>query len=119
MYDKTNNTADASIMSDALSPHQMALVIKMGGGFDYEFTTGDADNSTFTICYSDKVKEKDYKGLTFNSIRYNGSSFSTDRIQLKSKASSTRVFPAKPGFVMILEYFKKEKKLDFRLEKLG
>jgi hypothetical protein len=30
-----------------------------------------------------------------------------------------RVFPAKAGSIMILEYFKKDKRLDFRLEKLG
>ncbi len=59
------------------------------------------------------------KGQTFNAIRYNGSKFSTDKIQLKSKASKLRVFPAKAGSVMILEYFKKDKRLDFRLEKLG
>jgi hypothetical protein len=30
-----------------------------------------------------------------------------------------KVFPAKSGSVMILEYFKKAKKLEFRIEKLG
>ena len=29
------------------------------------------------------------------------------------------VFPAKAGSVMIMEYYKKDKRLDFRLEKLG
>jgi len=30
-----------------------------------------------------------------------------------------KVFTAKAGSVMRLEYFKKDKRLDFRLEKLG
>lgn len=30
-----------------------------------------------------------------------------------------QVFPAKGGSIMIMEYFKKDKRLDFRLEKLG
>ena len=119
IYDKTNNTVEASAASDYLSQHTIALMVKMTGGFDYEFTTGDADNSNFTICYSDWVKNKEYKGKTFNSIRYNGSKFSTDKIELKSKASIMKVFPAKPGSVMIMEYFKKDKRLDFRMEKLG
>jgi hypothetical protein len=119
VYDKTNNTVVASALSDYESQHALAIMVKMTGGFDYEFTTGDADNSNFTICYSDFVKDKEYKGRTFNSIHYNGSKFSTDKIELKSKASSTKIFPAKPGSVMIMEYFKKEKRLDFRLEKLG
>ena len=91
----------------------------MMGSFDYEFTTGDVDNSNFSVCYSDWVRGSDYRGQTFNSIRFNGTKFSTDKIELKSKASNMVVFPAKAGSVMIMEYFKKDKRLDFRLEKLG
>jgi hypothetical protein len=119
IYDKTTNTVESSNMSDFNSQHAIALMVKMKGGFDYEFTTGDMDNANFTICYSDWVKSSEYKGKTFNSIRYNGSKFSTDKIELKSKASTMKVFPAKSGSVMIMEYFKKDKRLDFRLEKLG
>jgi hypothetical protein len=119
IYDKTKNTAVASSMSDYNSQHAIAMYLKMTGAFDYEFTTGETDNSNFAVCYSDWVKSSDYKGQTFNSIRYNGSKFTTDKIELKSKASSLRAFPAKAGSIMILEYFKKEKRLDFRLEKLG
>ncbi len=119
IYDKTNNTVESSAVSDFGSQHAIALVVKMRGGFDYEFTTGDVDNASFTVCYSDWVKSSEYKGKTFNSIRYNGSKFSTDKIELKSKASTMKVFPAKAGSVMIMEYFKKDKRLDFRLEKLS
>jgi len=119
IYDKTDNTAEASNMSDYISQHAIAIYLKMVGAFDYEFTTGDVDNGNFAVCYSDWVRSSEYKGQTFNSIRYNGSKFSTDKIELKSKASSLKVFPAKSGSVMILEYFKKDKRLEFRLEKLG
>jgi hypothetical protein len=119
IYDKQDNTAIANEMSDYNSQHLLAIYLKSIGAFDYDFTTGDANNATFTVCYSDWVRTSEYKGQTFNSIRYNGSKFSTDKIQLKSKASTLRVFPAKAGSVMILEYFKKDKRLDYRLEKLG
>jgi hypothetical protein len=119
IYEKTKNTAEASEMSDYSSQHAIAIYLKMVGAFDYEFTTGDADNSNFAVCYSDWVRTSEYKGQTFNSIRYNGSKFTTDKIELKSKASRMKVFPAKAGSIMILEYFKKEKRLDFRIEKLG
>jgi hypothetical protein len=119
IYDKTKNTAVGGAMSDYNSQHAIANYLKMSGAFDYEFTTGEADNSNFSVCYSDWVKSSDYKGQTFNAIRYNGTKFSTDKIELKSKASSMKVFPAKAGSVMILEYFKKDKRLDFRLEKIG
>ncbi|MEO8412912.1 MAG: DUF6770 family protein [Ginsengibacter sp.] len=119
IYDKTNNTALVSSMSDDNSVHAIGMYLKMTGAFDYEFTTRDNDNTNFVVCYSDWVRDADYKGQTFNSIRYNGSKFSTDKIELKSKASSLKVFPAKAGSIMIMEYFKKDKRLDFRLEKLG
>lgn len=119
VYDKTQNDATLSSISDYNSQHAIAMMLKMWGSFDYEFTTGEPDNSSFTVCYSDWVRSSEYKGQTFNAIRYNGSKFSTDKIELKSKASSMKVFPAKAGSVMILEYFKKDKRLDLRLEKLG
>jgi hypothetical protein len=119
IYDKTNNTAEASSMSDYNSQHAIALYLKMTGSFDYEFTTGEVDNSNFSVCYSNWERTADYKGKTFNSIRYNGSKFTTDKIELKSKASTMKVFPAKAGSVMIMEYYRKDKRLDFRLEKLG
>lgn len=118
IYDKTNNTADIAL-SDFNSQHAIALLLKASGRFDYEFTTGDADNQTFSICYSDWVRSSDYKGMTFNTLRYNGKKFTKDKIELKSKASKMQVLPAKAGSVMILEYFKKDKKLESRLEKIG
>ena len=119
IYDKQDNTAMSGQMADLNSQHLLATYLKTIGAFDYKFTTGDEDNSNFTICYGDYVRSSEYKGETFNSIRYNGSKFSTDKIELKSKASSMLVFPAKAGSIMIMEYFKKDKRLDFRLEKLG
>lgn len=119
VYDKTNNNAVISSMSDGNSQHAIAMYLKMTGAFDYEFTTRDNDNTSFVVCYSDWVRSSEYKGQTFNSIRYNGTKFSTDKIELKSKASSLKVFPAKSGSIMIMEYFRKARRLDFRLEKLG
>jgi hypothetical protein len=119
IYEKTQNNALGGVMSDENSQHLLAVYLKSSGAFDYAFTTGEEDNSDFTVCYGDYVHSSEYKGQTFNSIHYNGNKFSRDNIQLKSKASSMRVFPAKAGSVMIMEYFKKDKRLDFRLEKLG
>jgi hypothetical protein len=119
IYDKRNSNAVSGPMADENSQHSLAIYLKAVGAFDYAFTTGEADNSNFAVCYSDYQRDSEYKGQTFNTIRYNGSKFSKDKIELKSKASTMRVFPAKAGSVMIMEYFKKDKRLDFRLEKLG
>lgn len=119
IFGKAKNTAIWSNMADYNSQHLLAEYLKMSGSFDYAFTTGDADNSNFAVCYNDYERSSDYHGQTFNAIRYNGKKFSTDKIELKSKASMMHVFPAKGGSIMIMEYFKKDKRLDFRLEKLG
>lgn len=58
IYDKTNNTVEASSMSDDNSQHAIALYLKMTGAFDYEFTTGDIDNNNFQVCYSDWVRSQ-------------------------------------------------------------
>ena len=119
IFEKTKNTALAGAASDYNSQHLIANYLKMIGAFDYDFTTGDVDNTNFAVCYSDWERTAEYHGQTFNAIRYNGKKFTTDKIELKSKASMMHVFPAKAGSIMILEYYKKDKRLDFRLEKLG
>jgi hypothetical protein len=101
------------------SQHMFALMVKALNAFDYSFTTYDNTGENFTVCYLDYEKTSDYKGAILHALRYDGAKFREDKVQLKTKASSQRVFPAKPGYVSILEYFKKEKKLDFRLEKLN
>lgn len=116
VYQKTPTQA---AIGEAFNPYVMAKLFKAKGLFDYRFYTIDDDNASFSVCYSDYEKSSDYKGETFHAVRYDAGSFSTDRIELKTSASSMRVLPGKPGFVLILEYFKKEKKLEWRLEKLG
>lgn len=106
-------------MSDYNSQHAIAYLLKVAGAFGYNFTTTNKDNSSFSFCYSDYEKTKEYKGSTFNSLHYTNGKFTTDKIQLSSKASFMRIFPAKQGYVGIYEYFKKEKKLEFRLEKMN
>jgi len=120
IYDKRNHTAPLPLnAADMSSQHYIAKALDLMGEFDYAFTTGDQDNSNFAVCYADYERSAEYHGETFNAIRYNGSKLSTDKIELKSKASMMRVFPAKSGSIMILEYFKKDKRLEMRLEKLG
>ncbi len=89
--------------------------------YDYEFTSGESDNSTFFVVYRDykekKKKEKDE--LSYSIIKYSNAKISTDKLKIESEADIIKIFPAKPGSIMVLEYFRKEKRLDIRLEKLG
>jgi hypothetical protein len=94
--------------AEFMTPHTLALLLKTYGSFDYSFTQMGRHKSSFMSGYTDFEKGKDYRGLTFNSISYNDGQVTTDKINLKTKASRLRVLPAKPGSVVLIEYFKKK-----------
>jgi hypothetical protein len=119
IYDKNNNSIEMPAGAGYLSPHTMAIMVKAWNGFDYEFTQTNKELTRFTIGYSDFERSKDYKGMMFNTITNEDGKVTIDKIELRTKARWQRIFPAKPGFIAIQEYFKKEKKMEFRLEKIN
>lgn len=119
IYEKNNNSFSLSTASDFLTPHTLAIAAKAYGAFDYNFTQMGANNASFMSAYTDYERSKDYKGLTFNSISYYEGKLSTDKVNLKTKASNLRVLPARPGSILIIEYYKKDKKLELRMEKIN
>jgi hypothetical protein len=118
VYDKYNNVMNLGEM-DFVNQHTLALMLKAMGAFDYSFTQTDKNKSSFYVGFVDYERSKEYKGGTFNSISYYNGNLTTDKVLLKSKASSQRVFPAKTGSIMIMEYYRKDKRLEFRLEKIN
>jgi hypothetical protein len=118
VYEKNNNNFSLR-GGDFLTAHSMALVARAMGYFDYRFTEVSKDNRSFTSGYMDYEKSKDYKGLVFHTISYTEGKISTDQVQLKTDATALHVMAAKPGFIMITEYFKKAKKMELRLEKIN
>ena len=120
IYDKNSNSFELMSGAEFVGAPTLALMIKyMYDGFDYAFSQTDKTHSTFSVGYTDYVRSKDYKGLTFNAISYYNNNITTDKINLKTSSSSMRILPAKTGSVMILEYFKKDKRIDMHLEKLN
>jgi len=119
IYEKNNNNFSLGTGSDMYSPHSLALFAKAYGAFDYNFTQMGDKNESFSTSYTDYERSKGYKGLTFNSISYYDGKLSQDKINLKTDASSLRVLPAKSGSVLLVEYFRKDKRLDLRMEKLN
>lgn len=120
IYDKNSNSIELLKGSEFVGAPTLALMIKyIYDGFDYAFSQTDKTHSTFSIGYTDYVRSKDYKGLTFNAISYYNNNITTDKINLKTSSSNMRILPAKTGSVMLLEYFKKDKRIDMHLEKLN
>jgi hypothetical protein len=120
IYEKNSNSVEMPSGAEFVSTPLLGKMIKYNyGDFDYSYTQTNKDMSSFTICYSDWVRGKDYKGTTFNSISYNDGKITTDKINTKSNATTAWVLPGKQGQVLLVEYFKKEKKLVAHLEKLN
>lgn len=119
IYAKNSNNFSLGTGSDFASPHTMALYAKAYGAFDYNYTQMGNNNESFSSTYTDYERSKGYKGMTFNSISYYDGKLTTDKINLKTDATRLKILPAKPGSVLLIEYFKKEKRLDLRMEKMN
>jgi hypothetical protein len=120
IYDKNSSSIELDGGSEFVSTPLIGKMVKYYyDGFDYAYTQTNKDVSSFTVCYSNYVKGKDYKGATFNSISYNEGRITTDDINTKSNTSRCVVLPGKQGQVLMLEYYKKDKRLDAHFEKLN
>lgn len=103
--------------------HLLAKTLYAYGEFDFSFTQSNEDNSVVSLAYVSSERNKGSLKRTFllNFVNFvsgeNG--HSNDKITINSTATSSIVWPAKPGYVMLLEYFKKEKKMDMRLEPIN
>ena len=121
LYPKNKNSFSLAYGgSDFASPHTLALVAKMYGAFDYIYTQMGKNNASFVSAYTDYERNKGgYKGMTFHSISFYDGKISTDKINLKTDASRMAILPAKPGAVLLMEYYKKDKRLELRMEKIN
>lgn len=120
IYEKNSNTQELPSGMEFTSAPLIGKLLKYTfGEFDYAYTQVNKDRTAFTICYSDYVRGKDYKGSTFNSISYSEGKITTDRLNTKSDATRSAVLPGKQGQVLVLDYYKKDKRLDAHFEKLN
>lgn len=120
IFDKNSNSIELLPGMDFTNITILGYLVKyFFRGFDYSFTLIDKNHTSFSIGYTDYERTKDFKGLTFNAISYHGGKINTDKISLKTKASSMGVYPGKPSSIMVREYFRKEKRMELRLEKIN
>lgn len=123
IHDKKESRVNLPQGYGMVSQHLMAKVLKAEGLFDYSFTQNNADNSVVTFAYIDmeKVKGKMRKQAVVNFISYikGEEDYTSDKMSLSTEASTIWFMPAKPGHVLILEYFKKEETLEMRLEPIN
>ena len=107
---------------DFMNIHMLSTIVKANGGFDYSFTSKNDQDESTSIGYVDYERKKGAKNeFAFGAITYYDGEFNKDKIPLGRPTGKdwVRVLPGKPGYVMLLEYSKKEKKLETRLERIN
>ena len=116
VFDKSRST---EIINGIAGGRVLGMYLNYLGSYDYSFTQMSKDKSKFSVGFVDYDKTKGDKGWYFGTINYSDNTFKTDKVRFDTKATWQYVYPGKPGYVMISEYFRKEKKLEFRMEKLN
>lgn len=104
-----------------MSSKQISFYGRAVGGFDYKYTQQTPGGDTFIVTYIDYDKEKGQKATNvLGSIIYTPEkTLTVDKLKLDRKSTAYFILKAKTGYVMVMEYFRKEKKLESRLEKLN
>jgi hypothetical protein len=121
VFEKDKNVLQLPGGYGTLSPRLLSYYAKAVGGFDYAFTQESKDKSTFYVSYVNYDREKGEKAKNvLGTIVYTPEKvFTVDKLPMARKSTLYFVHKAKEGYVMITEYFKKEKRLESRLEKVN
>lgn len=100
------------------SQQALSRIAKKEGGFDFRFCQEYPDKDIFSIVYKDTDigNREDVLGtITYTPEK----TMKLNKIRFKFKTSFIEAFPAKPGYLLLAEYDRKEKKTDIRLEKIN
>lgn len=118
-YEKGKSRVESIIQFG--SPQYNAYYMNFNGAFDYEFTQIDRKRNRFYSIFIDYERLKGEKNkFAYKALIYNDGEITEDKIYLQNdNKNSTWVLPGKLGHVLMIEYNKKEEKLDIHLEKLN
>ena len=99
----------------------LGYLFKATGQFDYQFIQKNDANSQFNVVYINYDKEKgEQTKKVIGNIGFGESGpFKLDKIDGTSNATASFLYPAKPGYLMMVDYLKKEKKVGMKLVKLN
>ena len=106
-------------------PYMLAAVADIYGWMDYMYTLKNEDKSEITFNYLDYEKLEDAdaddkKTHNFGQIKYKNGKITTDKIAIKNeKATFSHLYPAKAGYVLQMNYFKKKKQMTMDFIKLN
>ena len=92
------------------------------GVFDYSFTSSDRAADKYNVVYIDANRKEDKESaksdVMIGVINIDGGKKTQERIPINTKARFWWIQPAKPGYIAVGEYYRKDKKIEFRMEPL-
>jgi hypothetical protein len=120
-YPKTITNAEFPPGAGFLGTSLLGSLIKARGDFDFQFLERNAANTQFNVIYInfDKEKGEDAKGYIGDIAFGDNGKYAVDKIALTGGASYYYLYPAKPGYVLIADYYKKKSQLGMKLIKLN
>ncbi|GAB3867570.1 hypothetical protein GCM10028824_10230 [Hymenobacter segetis] len=120
-YPKTVTNAELPAGTGFMGAGLLGQIMKSQGDFDYQFMQKNDDNTQFNVVYVNFDKEKGEKAQTYigNIAFGDNGKYAVDKIEMPSGPTYSYLYPAKPGYVMIADYFKKKNQLGMKLVKLN
>lgn len=120
-YPKDRSRAVLPAGTSFLGAGLLGQVMKSQGDFDYQFLQRNSAGSLFNVVYVnyDKEKGEATKKIIGNISFGENGQFTIDKIDGTSSATNSFVYPAKPGYVMMVDYLKKQSQLGMKLVKLN
>src|SRR5688572_20343254 len=121
LYEKDPSNVELMPGSGLQGAGLLGQQMKMTGGFDYQFMQKSNDGSNFNVVYVnyDKEKGESTKKVLGNVMVGNDGKFAQDKIDMTTKSTNSYIYPGKAGYLMMVDYLKKEKKLGMKLVKLN
>lgn len=120
VFDKKNRSINVGEGYGVYNKHLLGRMLKAFGYMDYEFNQFNADKSVSTIAFTDKQKEKGkmFKQSVVQFVNFvdEDNGFTHDKITLDTEADEMWIMRGKPGYITIVEFWRREKKATWRQE---
>ncbi len=116
VFEKNKSTFNLPQGYEFVNISMLGVFVDLYGGFDFGFLQRAKNEDAFSVVYYN-FDRKERVG-SINTITRVDGEFANDQIKLESKGAF-RGLPNKHGSIGIVEYLRKERKLNFRTEKFN
>lgn len=117
ILEKDAHTASLGRGVSLAGPVLKGMAAKSLQWFDFEYLQKDGELITASFLNYERRKGE-ANGFSIYSYTFTEQAFNQNKIRLDSESDNAVIFPARNGYIMVMEYFAKEKRLDTRLERL-